>query len=92
MRSERYGCMCHLLPLSTTKPTLRCPLRRWRLCLAAFRRALDASLTRAGVDGGAESTRARGACGTAVADGVAGAQPWARGEPLAKSERSAAGA
>eukprot|EP00965_Chrysotila_dentata_P167930 5545232-Pleurochrysis_carterae.AAC.1 len=60
-------------------------------------------MTRAGVDGGAESTRARGvggdaesmcargACGTAVADGVAGAQPRARGELLVKSERSAVG-
>eukprot|EP00965_Chrysotila_dentata_P117259 3875219-Pleurochrysis_carterae.AAC.3 len=51
--------MCHVQPLSTTNPILRCPLRRRRLCRAALRRALVANMARAGVAIGAETTRGR---------------------------------
>eukprot|EP00965_Chrysotila_dentata_P098501 3255911-Pleurochrysis_carterae.AAC.2 len=48
-RSEMWGWMCHVHPLSTMKPTLRCPSRRLRLRRAVLRRALVASMARAGV-------------------------------------------
>eukprot|EP00965_Chrysotila_dentata_P126024 4165007-Pleurochrysis_carterae.AAC.2 len=61
--------MCHVHPLSTTKPTLRCPQGSRLLRRRAFRRALEANMTRAFDASGVEMIRGRcvGARGAAFA-------------------------
>eukprot|EP00965_Chrysotila_dentata_P221824 6192605-Pleurochrysis_carterae.AAC.1 len=52
--------MCQVHPLSTTNPTLRCPQGSHLLRRGAFRRALDANMTRAFVVNGDDMTRVGG--------------------------------
>eukprot|EP00965_Chrysotila_dentata_P030780 1025493-Pleurochrysis_carterae.AAC.2 len=51
-RSPMWGCMCHVQPLSTTKPMLESPGARRREWEAALRRWREAKSTLAGVAGG----------------------------------------
>eukprot|EP00965_Chrysotila_dentata_P027446 911296-Pleurochrysis_carterae.AAC.1 len=98
MRSDACGWICHVHPLSTTKPMLRRPSRRCLLRLGAFRRAFEAIsawqrvaigadtlLTRVGGDDGASVS------GTTEKDGSIARRRRAaimKGKAIAKSTQA----